>query len=93
MPFERKTGIKTKEVSIWVDGEQIRAHEGESLHAALCMAGVLELGPRLQLPHRKGVLCGMGVCYECLVTIDGVPNRQACMTPVRAGMKVETRNA
>jgi len=31
----------------------------------------------------------MGVCYDCLVTIDGQPNRQACMTPVRDGMRVE----
>ena len=60
------------------------------MHSALCMAGVLELGDRQTLPHKHGVLCGMGVCYECLVTVDGAPNRQACMTRVRAGMKVET---
>lgn len=30
----------------------------------------------------------MGVCFECLVEIDGIPNRQACMIPVREGMVV-----
>jgi predicted molibdopterin-dependent oxidoreductase YjgC len=34
----------------------------------------------------------MGVCFECLVTIDGVGNRQACLIPVRPGMRVETQS-
>ncbi len=93
MPFERISDIQTNPVSIWVDGKEIQAHAGESLHSALCLAGVLELSGRQNLDHKRGVFCGMGVCFECLVTIDGVPNQQACMTPVRAGMKVETRNA
>ena len=33
----------------------------------------------------------MGVCFECLVTIDGVGSRQGCLIPVRTGMKVETQ--
>ena len=33
--------------------------------------------------------CMMGVCFDCLVTIDGIGNRQGCLVPVRAGMKVE----
>jgi sarcosine oxidase subunit alpha len=33
----------------------------------------------------------MGVCFDCLVTIDGVGNRQACLVPARAGMRVETQ--
>ena len=36
----------------------------------------------------RGPFCMMGVCFECLVEIDGVPNRQACMTPVSDGMNV-----
>jgi sarcosine oxidase subunit alpha len=35
--------------------------------------------------------CLMGVCFDCLVTIDGVGSRQACLVPVRAGMAVETQ--
>ena len=35
--------------------------------------------------------CLMGVCFDCLVTIDGVGSRQACLVPVREGMAVETQ--
>jgi predicted molibdopterin-dependent oxidoreductase YjgC len=93
MPFERISTTGLKPVTIWVDGREIEAHEGESLHAALCLAGVLDLGQRLDMDHGRGVFCGMGVCFECLVTIDGQPNQRACMTPVRAGMKVDTGHA
>jgi len=34
----------------------------------------------------------MGVCFECLVTIDGVGNRQGCLVPVREGMRVELQH-
>ena len=38
----------------------------------------------------RGLFCGIGNCYECLVTVDGVPNVRACVTPVAAGMVIET---
>jgi predicted molibdopterin-dependent oxidoreductase YjgC len=39
----------------------------------------------------RGVYCGMGVCFDCLVEIDGRPNLRACMTPVTDGMAVRTQ--
>jgi predicted molibdopterin-dependent oxidoreductase YjgC len=36
--------------------------------------------------------CMMGVCFECLVEVDGVPNVQACMTSVREGMTVRRQH-
>ena len=41
---------------------------------------------------KRAPYCMMGVCFECLVTIDGVGNRQACLIPVSAGMRVETQS-
>lgn len=38
----------------------------------------------------RGPLCGMGVCFECRVTIDGEAHRLACLTPARNGMQVQT---
>lgn len=74
---------------IMVNGRPLRAHEGESVHAALTASGVISL--RADLHGRaRGALCGMGVCFECRVTIDGVPDQRACMTPVREGMVIET---
>ena len=76
-------------VEIVVDGTPIAACQGESLAAALLVAGrrALRASPRLGLP--RGAFCMMGVCQECLVRVDGrlVP---ACHTAVRPGMRVET---
>ena len=42
----------------------------------------------LKTGQPRGIFCGMGVCYDCLVTIDGVPNQRACMTQVKDGMEI-----
>ncbi|HZD57420.1 MAG TPA: (2Fe-2S)-binding protein, partial [Anaerolineales bacterium] len=36
----------------------------------------------------RGLFCGMGVCFECLVTIDDLPGQRACLTTVRPGMRI-----
>ncbi|MCP5053679.1 MAG: (2Fe-2S)-binding protein, partial [bacterium] len=38
----------------------------------------------------RGALCGMGICFECIVTVNGIPNTRSCMTEVEPGMTVET---
>ena len=55
--------------------------------AALTAAGIKGLR-RTRSGEARGVFCGMGVCYECLVTVDGRPGQRACMTRVRDGMSV-----
>jgi sarcosine oxidase subunit alpha len=77
------------EVRIFVNGKAHRAFEGESVHAALMAAGyrALRKTPRRHQP--RGIFCGMGVCYDCLVTIDGTPNQRACMTLVKDRMEIE----
>jgi sarcosine oxidase subunit alpha len=74
-------------VRITVNGTRIAAFEGETVHAALTAAGiqVLKISSSGQ---PRGIFCGMGICYECLVTIDNVPDQRACMTRVRDGMAV-----
>lgn len=66
----------------------IRCVEGDSVAAALIDAGV-QVFRETRFGDRRGVFCGMGVCHECVVSIDGVPGRRACVTPVRDGMQVE----
>jgi D-hydroxyproline dehydrogenase subunit alpha len=63
-------------------------HEGQSVAAALAAAGVLELRESADGSSR-GVFCGMGVCQECLVVIDGIPGHRACMASAIADMKVQ----
>lgn len=65
----------------------ISARPGWTLAAALANAGELALRETRTGPPR-GVFCGMGVCQDCLVTVDGVPNRRACVEPARAGLAV-----
>ncbi len=76
-------------IEIDVDGKAVRALAGESLAATLTAAGHLDLrrhasgGPR-------GVYCGMGVCFDCRVSIDGRPGERACLATVKPGLRVRT---
>lgn len=76
-------------ITIVVNERPYPAYEGETVHAALLAAGyrVLRKTPKTGQP--RGIFCGMGVCYDCLVTINGVPNQRACMTPVADRMEIQ----
>jgi D-hydroxyproline dehydrogenase subunit gamma len=74
-------------VTITVDGEQLQANLGESVAAALMARGDAALR-RTRGGSARGLYCGMGVCFECLMMVDGVPNTRACMTWVSDGMDV-----
>ncbi len=41
--------------------------------------------------NERGVFCGIGVCFDCLVVIDGITNQRACLIEARQGMKVQTQ--
>jgi predicted molibdopterin-dependent oxidoreductase YjgC len=74
-------------VTLTLDGRDVTAYEGESVAAVLLAEGeVATRYTRSGAP--RGVYCGMGVCFDCLVVVDGVPNTRACMTWVREGMEV-----
>jgi predicted molibdopterin-dependent oxidoreductase YjgC len=75
-------------LEITVDGERIRAYDGETVAAALIASGrrVFRLS-RGEDP--RGFYCGMGVCFDCLVTVDEQRNTRACMTYVHQDMSVE----
>jgi len=77
-------------VEISFDGETVTAYEGESLAAALVAAGWI-VQRTTSKGQPRGVFCGMGVCHDCLVTVDGQASRRACMTKVRAAMRVESQ--
>jgi len=77
-------------VTILVNGRQTTAYRGESVHAALLAAGHRQLRRSKTSGETRGVFCGMGVCYDCLVRINGVPNQRACMSDVEEGMEIVT---
>ncbi|MEV7429460.1 (2Fe-2S)-binding protein [Nocardioides sp. NPDC092400] len=76
---------------ITVDGRSVDCYVGESVAAAMIAdSGDLALR-RTADGEPRGLFCGMGVCFECLVVVDDVPNTRACMTWVRDGMAVGTQ--
>ena len=72
------------------NGAPVAAFEGETIAAALAAAGIVNLGRRRDGSPR-GVWCGMGVCQECLVNVDGAPSRRACVTAVTDGASVDAQ--
>jgi len=77
-------------VRIRVDGEPLEVDAGASVLVALWNAGVRAVRVSVS-GEPRGPLCGMGVCFECRVTIDGLPQRRACLETVRDGLSVRTR--
>lgn len=77
-------------ITIFVDGQAVSAETGDTVAAALLSAGLLRLRGSAISNAPRAPYCLMGVCFECLVEIDGVPDRQACLVPVREGMHVRT---
>ncbi len=76
-------------VRITFDGTEIEALPGETVAAALAAADIVAVREaRSGAP--RGPFCGMGVCFDCLVTIDGRPSQRACLTKVAGGMDVRS---
>ena len=74
---------------IRVDGRALEVPAGTSASAAVAIAGAAS--------HRRSVagsprapLCGMGVCFECRLTVDGRPGVRGCLTVCADGMEVAT---
>ncbi len=73
------------------DGREMSAHAGQTIAAALLAAGTRSLRVTSRREEPRGLFCGMGVCFDCLVQVDGRPNVRACRTPVVDGMRVATQ--
>jgi D-hydroxyproline dehydrogenase subunit gamma len=87
-----KAGVERgRPLTFFFDGEPVAAFEGETVAAALLAAGrrVLRTTPVTGTP--RGIFCGMGVCFDCLVVVNGEPSRRACMIFAEEGMRIETQ--
>jgi predicted molibdopterin-dependent oxidoreductase YjgC len=78
-------------VRITVDGEPLDARAGEPVAAALLAHGRRICRTTVRTGEPRGVFCAIGLCTDCQMQIDGVPGIRACVTPVRAGMRIETQ--
>jgi predicted molibdopterin-dependent oxidoreductase YjgC len=75
---------------IVVDGEPLPFTEGQTIAAALVAAGRVAWRTTRINQRPRGVFCGIGVCFDCLVTIDGIGGQRACLVPARPDMTVTT---
>ena len=74
------------------EGTTFEARTGDSVAAALLANGVLAFRTTPVSGTPRGPWCLIGESHECLVEIDGEPNRQACMVEARAGMRVRRQH-
>jgi sarcosine oxidase subunit alpha len=85
-------GVKRgRRFEIEVDGQNIVAYEGETVAAALIAAGRRTFRQTTNKKHPRGLYCGIGLCYECMMIINGVPNTRACQTLATPGCRVESQ--
>jgi predicted molibdopterin-dependent oxidoreductase YjgC len=75
---------------ITFDGREVTAHAGQTVGAALLDAGIRYWRTTRNHGRPRGLFCGIGICYDCLLTVDGSANQRACLVPVVDGMKVQS---
>jgi predicted molibdopterin-dependent oxidoreductase YjgC len=85
----RSAGVgRGRAFAITFDGAELPAYEGETVLAVLWAAGIRGLRVTARTHQPRGFFCGMGVCFDCLVSVDGRVGVRACMEPARPGMAV-----
>ncbi|WP_145032939.1 (2Fe-2S)-binding protein [Pantoea ananatis] len=89
--FKRVQRPTENAIEVEIDGEKVRCYPGDTVAAVVMLKypsayrhTVITNSPRMPF-------CMMGVCFECLVEIDGVPNQQGCVRTVTPGMKIARR--
>ena len=75
-------------VTVWFEDRPLACREGESVAAAMLAAGEIAFRSTPVSGEARGPYCLIGICFDCLIEIDGVANRQACLTEVREGMRL-----
>jgi predicted molibdopterin-dependent oxidoreductase YjgC len=89
--FARLPEAPAAPVAVTIDGAPFEAREGDSVAAALLCAGHPASRTTAVSGAARGPFCMTGVCFDCLVEIDAVPNQQACMVSVAPGMRIVTQ--
>ncbi|MHB1986447.1 MAG: (2Fe-2S)-binding protein [Acidimicrobiales bacterium] len=93
LPLSRKDGIERgPQIELYLNGQRTAAFLGETVAAVMIAEDGLATR-RTASGASRGVYCGMGICFDCLVIVNGVPNTRACMTLVADGMRVEQQFA
>ncbi len=89
LPLDKNI-VRGKQIQVEVNGKLHTAYEGETV-AALFAAEKLSAMRTTPEGEPRGIYCGMGICFDCLVVINEIPNTRACMTWLKDGMKISTQ--
>ena len=89
--FKRLDNFTRKRVSVTINGQPVQVPEGETVAAAVLAHGLRSTRRTPVSGTPRAPFCLMGVCFECLMVIDGKANQRACMEQVREGMRIESQ--
>jgi aerobic-type carbon monoxide dehydrogenase small subunit (CoxS/CutS family) len=80
----------THKITFTFNGQEVSCESGQSIAAALISDGKRELRSTRFGDKPRSIFCGIGVCFDCVVVIDGVANQRSCVIAAKQGMKVES---
>ncbi len=86
---DAKSGAR---LSFTFEGRPLSGREGDTVAASLLANGIVACRETPVSGAPRAPYCLMGICFDCLVVIDGVGNRQGCLVPLREGMRIETQH-
>jgi predicted molibdopterin-dependent oxidoreductase YjgC len=78
--------------TVTLDGRPIDVLPGQTVAAALWTAGVTSWRTTRGEGRPRGVFCGIGICFDCLITLNDRPNQRACLAPLQPGDTIRTQN-
>lgn len=87
--FKRLENNPERQVTVFIDGAPIVVPAGETVAAAVLLSGFRYTRTTPVSNTPRAPFCLMGVCYECLMVVDGLANQRACKLTVAEGMEIE----
>ena len=87
--FKRLDNTAQNRVNVTINNQPVQVPEGETVAAAVLTHDLSYTRTTPVSGARRAPFCLMGVCYECLMVIDGKANQRACMEQVKEGMRIE----
>ena len=90
--FKRLDNEAQNRVNVTINGQPVQVPEDETVAAAVLTHGLRYTRTTPVSGAPRAPFCLMGVCYECLMVIDGKANQRACMEQVREGMRIECQH-
>jgi len=80
------------EHQLTLDGDPLVAHAGQTIAGAIMASGRRSWRSTARGGRPRGLFCGIGVCFDCLVTVNGIRDVRACQRPARDGDVIEIQD-